>query len=282
MAEPELFTLDSTSEPYKFQLQVEPRICVGPPDSKFLFGGVGMASSVASLERALQRPLLWATTQYISYAQPGSAVDIEVIAPKIGKSVTQARVIARVGEREIFTTNAALGERGMEIEGQWASAQVVPKPEDCKPLEFPGANNSKDLHTQLDTRVAKGIWGWRNATNEASPDGEITLWARARSGKKIDQSMLCIIADYVPGASGPALGMKAGANSLDNTIRIVRTDVETEWVMCCLKIYAVHDGFVHGRAHLFAEDGTLMATASQSCILRVWPGGEPPAGIKRD
>jgi acyl-CoA thioesterase len=39
-------------------------------------------------------------------------------------------------------------------------------------------------------------------------------------------------------------------------------------VLLDMRIHAVHDGFAHGRVHLFAEDGTLMATASQSLILR--------------
>ena len=35
----------------------------------------------------------------------------------------------------------------------------------------------------------------------------------------------------------------------------------------------------HGPAHMFAEDGTLLATASQSCAVRFWPpdqDGGPP------
>ena len=30
------------------------------------------------------------------------------------------------------------------------------------------------------------------------------------------------------------------------------------------------DGFGHGLVHLWAEDGTLLATASQSCMVRYW------------
>jgi acyl-CoA thioesterase len=42
-------------------------------------------------------------------------------------------------------------------------------------------------------------------------------------------------------------------------------------------VHAVHDGFGHGLVHLWAEDGTLLATASQSTIVRGWRGDhEPP------
>ena len=35
-------------------------------------------------------------------------------------------------------------------------------------------------------------------------------------------------------------------------------------------MHAIRNGFGHGLVHLWAEDGTLLATASQSCIVRYW------------
>ncbi|WP_439545959.1 hypothetical protein [Sandarakinorhabdus sp.] len=35
---------------------------------------------------------------------------------------------------------------------------------------------------------------------------------------------------------------------------------------------AVNEGFAHGRVHLFAQDGTLMAATSQSMIVRIFAG----------
>ena len=80
--------------------------------------------------------------------------------------------------------------------------------------------------------------------------------------------MLAIMADHVPSGVGAALGRDAGGNSLDNTIRY-RQIVPTRWVLCDIRIQAVHGGFAHGDMRLFAETGELMATASQSMILRV-------------
>ena len=85
----------------------------------------------------------------------------------------------------------------------------------------------------------------------------------------IDRIMLAVIADFLPSGVGNALGTQAGGNSLDNTIRFV-SSVPTAWVLADIRIHAAAQGFVHGRVHLFAEDGTLMATASQSMILRVF------------
>ena len=76
------------------------------------------------------------------------------------------------------------------------------------------------------------------------------------------------MADFLPSGVGNALGTAAGGNSLDNTIRFAKA-APTQWVLADLRIHAASQGFVHGRVHLFAQDGTLLATASQSMILRV-------------
>ena len=89
-----------------------------------------------------------------------------------------------------------------------------------------------------------------------------------REGFAIDSTMLAVLADFVPQGVGVALGKNAGGNSLDNTLRIRRI-VPTDWVLCDIRISGVADGFAHGAMSLFAQDGELMATASQSLILRV-------------
>ncbi len=82
-------------------------------------------------------------------------------------------------------------------------------------------------------------------------------------------SALAIIGDYVPFGIGQALGKRAGGNSLDNTLRVAHR-VPTEWVLADVRVHAVADGFGHGLVHLWAEDGTLLGTASQSMIVRAW------------
>ena len=74
---------------------------------------------------------------------------------------------------------------------------------------------------------------------------------------------------------GQALGIRGGGNSLDNTIRVMHL-VPTEWVLLDIRVHAVDRGFGHGLVHMYAEDGTLLATASQTCMVRFW-GGDPDA-----
>ena len=85
-----------------------------------------------------------------------------------------------------------------------------------------------------------------------------------------------MLGDFVPMGVGQALGVRGGGNSLDNTLRIVKL-VPTDWVLLDIQAHAVERGFGHGLVHMFAEDGTLLATASQSCIMRYWrrPEADP-------
>jgi len=46
--------------------------------------------------------------------------------------------------------------------------------------------------------------------------------------------------------------------------------VPTDWVLLDIQIESVQRGFAHGTIQMFAENGTLLATASQSCIARKW------------
>ena len=113
----------------------------------------------------------------------------------------------------------------------------------------------------------------RTGVGHPVTDGRSLLWARPREGYPIDSTMLAVMADFVPQGIGNVLGKNAGGSSLDNTLRIRRI-VPTDWVLCDIRISGVHGGFGHGAMSLFAQDGELMATASQSLIVRVREGPE--------
>ena len=46
----------------------------------FMFGGVGLAAAVGAMERTCERPVIWATAQYLSYARPPS-VGVSTMSP---------------------------------------------------------------------------------------------------------------------------------------------------------------------------------------------------------
>jgi acyl-CoA thioesterase len=106
------------------------------------------------------------------------------------------------------------------------------------------------------------------------PGGRSALWARIPELLDPSAAALAILGDYVPFGIGQALGAFAGGNSLDNTLRVIRI-VPTEWVLLDIQVDGIANGFGHGTVRLYAQDGTLMATASQSTIVRYWAGEHP-------
>jgi acyl-CoA thioesterase len=260
------FDLRATHNPHRWFMHVTPHICVGPANAAFMFGGVGMASAVAALERTTGRPLINATAQYLGYARPPSVVDIDVWTPVEGRHVTQANAKVHVDDREIISVIAALGTRPSELAGQWAEMPAAPPPEECE-AEDHWRHAESGLHSRIEVRMVKGGRGF-DRVGAPEPDGRTQLWARPAEGQAIDASLLAVLADYVPQGVGNALGQNAGGNSLDNTLRIRRV-VPTDWVLCDIRISGVWGGFAHGAMSLFARDGELMATASQSLIVRV-------------
>ena len=235
-----------------------------------MFGGVGMGASIAALERTCKRPVIWATAQYLSFARPPSVVDLDVRAPVHGRNISQARVISHVGDKEVLTVNAALGAREGEVSHQWAKAPAVPPPEDCEETARWNSDH-EGLHSHIEVRVASGRHLRQDHADGPSADGRLMLWIRPRGDHAIDSTMLAIMADHVPSGISHALGRQAGGNSLDNTIRMVEI-VPTDWVLCDVRIDAAYGGVIHGAMKLYARDGRLMATASQSMLLRVWDG----------
>ncbi|MEY2884184.1 MAG: hypothetical protein RL490_1908 [Pseudomonadota bacterium] len=255
--------------PQRYSLAVTPGHCVGHPDSQFLFGGAGMAAGLAAIEAATGRPTVWAAAQYLSYARPGQTLALEVTVPVSGKYTSQARVVARHGDAEIITVNAALGARPDAPEAQWAQMPDVPPPDACPAMAYNWIRREDDINSLFHQRVAHGRFGAARAEGGPSPDGIARLWVTPQDpALPVDRLTLAVMADFLPSGVGNALGTNAGGNSLDNTIRFARL-VPTRWVLADIRIHAVAQGFAHGRVHLFAEDGTLLATASQSLILRV-------------
>jgi acyl-CoA thioesterase-2 len=266
MAKP-FFDLHATHNPHRWYLPLDNDLCVGPAGGAFMFGGVGLAAAIQAMEGTCGRPVVWATAQYLSHARPTQVVDFDVWVPVVGKGTSQARVIAHVDDKEILTVNAALGERPDSVQRQWAVAPEAPPPEACEESER-WDPAKPDLHSRIEVRLARGSHNRGPHPDGGSPDGRLVLWIRPRHGEPIDRAMLAIMADHVPSAVGAALGRDAGGNSLDNTLRLLRL-VPTEWVLCDTTIVGIAAGVGHGAMRLYAQDGTLMATASQSMIVRI-------------
>jgi acyl-CoA thioesterase len=270
----EFLGLQPTHNPHRWFLPVVPGISTG---HGFLFGGCGLGAAIEALERTTGRPVVWATAQYLSYAQPPSVLDIDVTIAVEGHHITQARAVGHVADREILTVNAALGHRDIDASGAWASPPDVPGPDECpgRSLRLPGEDS---IMTRLEVRLADARdWSELDGTPGT---GRSALWARIPDLLEVSAGTLAILGDYVPFGLSQALGRVGGGNSLDNTLRVARL-VPTEWVLLDIRIHAVANGFGNGAVLLWSESGELLATASQSTIVRTFDefpvGSAPPA-----
>jgi acyl-CoA thioesterase II len=259
------FNLLAGEDRHSWQLVVEPWLTVGGPGSAFMFGGLGLGAMIKAVETSLGRKTIWASSQYLSFAPLGAQVDVRVMPLVEGRYTTQARASASIDGREVIGVSLSLGERPGSQRRQWVDAPRVPAPENCEPMPLDWQRAPDDMHAQFDARIARG---WRTALDGDA--GHIVLWIRPRTDDLIDRPMLALIADFVPASIARIVNREGGpsdANSLDNSIRFLGP-APTGWVLCDVRLHGIADGFGHGEMLLFAEDGTLMASASQSVVLR--------------
>ena len=258
------FGLERTEDPNAWRLPVVPELCSG---MGALFGGCGLGAAIEALEVTTARPMVWATAQYLSFARPPSVIDLAVVEVVRGHQVSQARVVARVDGEEILTVNAALGRRELPWSGAWAVRPEVPAPEDC-PRRVLLERHRGSIMNRLDMRLANAR-DFEDLEGEPG-DGRCALWVRLPD-LDVSAAALAVVGDYVPFGIGQALGRRTGSNSLDNTLRVANRR-PTEWILADVRVHAVADAFGHGLVHLWAEDGTLLGTASQSAMVREFRG----------
>lgn len=253
---------------HRWQLPIVPKTTGGRGS---LFGGIGLAAGVVALEQATDKPIVWATGQYLGITQQPASLDLELSLPAVGRNVTQGRVVGYLTDsdpkREIITILGACGSRPPIASGLWLSKPDVPEPEACPVLER--HHDQPSLHDHVEVRIARGMFGF-SGTGTPSGNGGNALWIRM-PGVIHDRGALAIMADYQPSALGNALGTQAHCTSIDNTIRYAN-DVESQWVLCENHMDFVGDGFGYGSVNMWNEKGELLATASQSVIVRLPEG----------
>ena len=245
------FGLERTDDPAKWRMPIVPGLTSGRGT---LFGGCGLGAAIEVMEQLTGRPCVWATAQYLSYASAPAVLELDALEVVRGHYISQAHVIAHVGDTEVLTVLGALGARPFADEGQWAQRPDVPPPADCPPRPHQWEQDDT-IRSRLEERLAVG----RPFCELPGPQGSgnSAIWVRLPDVLDMSAAALAIIGDFVPGGIGQALGRRAGGNSLDNTLRVAHR-VPTDWVLADIRVHAIADGFGHGLVHLWAEDGTLL------------------------
>jgi acyl-CoA thioesterase len=232
-----------------------------------LYGGTAVAAAVTLMESISDRFVVWTTVQFVSTCALGETLEMETVISAAGRRSSQLRVVARAGGREVFVALGALGTaRGGDTNGQWEQMPDVPPPEDCLRLDFteravpwPVERSHIDI---VDRRIA--------VPRSGDVDNQVAMWSRMPQHPSTSPAMLGWHADMLGMAVAKAKPGLYGGTSLDNTIRF-GPPVDTEWVLVDLRAHSLVEGYGHGTVHVWAPDGSLVATGGQTCIVRPLP-----------
>jgi acyl-CoA thioesterase len=232
-----------------------------PPLSRFdgkFYGGTGLAVVTALIEAQTGRDALWATVQFVSSADLGERIDCQVETLAQGHRTSQLRITATVGDRLLLAGLGAAGSpRPDGLDHQVGAMPDVVEPDDL-PIWSPRAPIT----------IPQGHRGWLDLADLREADrGEgrsAHLW-----GRLVDQPLtragLAFLADLVPSAVVGAAGHVGGGRSLDNAIRFGHRPTG-EWVLIQMDPFLAANGYVHGAAHLWSQDGRRLAAASQTAV----------------
>jgi acyl-CoA thioesterase len=228
-----------------------------------LYGGTGVAATIMAMEAASQRDALWVVTQFVASTRVGARIDWETQTMAGGKRVSQLSVVARVDDGSVVFTGlgATATPRPDGLDGQYLPMPRVSPPDDSPPLMHgPGTPALRDrgFIRNLEYREAEPVG--------EHPDGAVYLWARRTDGSPLTRVGIAYLADMVPMAVARAAGKFGAGFSLDNALRFAAVP-PAEWVLLDLRGEVASLGYGHGSLTAWTEDGTLVATGSQTATM---------------
>ena len=231
-----------------------------------LYGGAPLALSVELAEEVVGAPARWGTTRFLHGAAIGDTLRVEVRVDVAGRRTSHVHVTGASDSGVVFETMLGVGT-GKEdgLSRQW--------------LEMPDVTHWSELpepparpEPMRDTAVARG--DRRMAVGPMIGDGvqhdtgNICIWAHLPGVDTSSRPSLAWLADCMGLAVAAAYpGRVMPGTSLDNTIRFNRS-VPSEWILMEVYAEAIHNGYGYGTVHQWAEDGTLLATGTQTAIFR--------------
>jgi acyl-CoA thioesterase len=228
-----------------------------------LYGGTAIAVSLLAMEVATGKEARWVTTQFVSTADVGDRLDCFVDVVARGRAIDQVQVRGMLRDELVFS---ALGSTALPRPGGLESHPLT-MPKVAAPEEgtewVPARPQLPDVgHHLVSERREVPIL-------DGPPDKRMAMWTRLTNLPSVGETSAAVIAflaDMVPLAVTRSTGQVGAGTSLDNSLRI-GTLVDTEWMLLELMPHIAVDGYGHGEVHVWAPDGTLMATGSQTAKL---------------
>lgn len=235
-----------------------------------LFGGTGIAVSVATMEAESGRGAVYTTVQFVGSADVGDRIDCHVEILASGRRTSQLRMTGTVDGRTVLVAIGATSDpRPAALTEQFGSMPDLPLPpargewNPNVPFKIP-----HDIPSWLTISELREVYEPRHA-----------LWARMRD-MRLTRATLGFLADMVPSAVARAAGQMGGGTSLDNHMRFGPAP-ETEWVLIDYDPYFAFGGYGHGSARLWSSDGVLLGVASQTASLFVFDPDNPGTFVRR-
>jgi acyl-CoA thioesterase-2 len=254
-----LLGLCDTPEPGYWHVDVHDGIQTG---SGALHGGSAFGSIIEAVAATANRPVVWATAQFVAHAPPGALLDLWVIEVAIGHRVTQARARLEHDGHEVLTAMAACGTRSFDMERTWFRPLDVAKPEDCPRR----AGHREALIDLWQSRVAAGR-SFDELDGQPGP-GRSASWYKIPGGPcPVTAGHLAVLGDFTVLELHDAFGSALSGNSLDNTLRVA-TLGSSEWILVDTQVSMLARGFAAVTAHLWSDTGVLLGVASQTLVVR--------------
>jgi len=256
--------LTATDEPDRWRLDLAPRH-LNPGDT--LYGGTAIAAATWIVEQGTGQPMRWITTRFLSSAVLGEVLEVHLVVDAAGSRTSQVSVRGRRGDQLVFDAVGACGVGHDEgTTEQWLSMPAAAPPDDCPPVprlvELEG--------TFLDTLERRIAYGTFPDTGGGPGDSRLGLWTRVLDTDTTTAAMLAWLGDCMPLGVAAAKGHFTLGTSLDNTLRFGGR-AESEWLLADIRPSTADRGYAFGDVDLWAEDGTLLATASQTAIIKPRP-----------
>ena len=237
----------------QWRLNADTRGTVGSTGRKAMMGGVTTGAVLDAMERATGRDVLWMSAHFLSGAPAETDFAISLDILKTGRRITQARGWLGFDDQTVMAVQASLGEADPGPLTQFAAMPNVAAPEECPVKSHTGdVVGENDLFSQFERRIA----------DSDEIKGRERIWFRQVGEPPVSAGLIAILADHLAGA----ITRTRGSVNLDSSLRMVSRR-PSRWILVDSQIEAYGATLYHGQMNLYAEDGTLLALASQSGML---------------